>query len=154
MSMEIKEAPGMQVLSAARRLTIPQVRAEAAEVTARIAAEAERLGLSANGPWMFIARDLPRDGRTLFEVRFCLPVEGTAMVAGEFELATLKAAMVASAVYQGPLRSLFTKGYAPLVAAVEASRHAFSGESREVYHQWGRDGSGYQKIEIQFGLSR
>jgi len=152
--MDIKEAPGMQVLGVARRLTIPQVRAEAAKVTPRIAAEAARLGLSPSGPWTFIARDLPRDGRTLFDIRFCLPVDGTAAVTGEFELATLEPVMVASTLYYGPLRSLFTQGYAPLVAAIEASRHVFSGESREIYHQWGRDGSGYQKIEIQFGLAR
>jgi effector-binding domain-containing protein len=152
--MEIKEAPAMQVLAATRRLSIPQVRVEAAVLTAQVAAEAEARGLVTDGPWTFIAQNLPRDGRTPFDIRFCLPVAGAATAAGSFELLVLEPIMVASAIYHGPLRSLFTTGYAPLVAEIEVSRHAFSGESREIYHQWGREGSGYQKIEIQFGLSR
>ena len=153
--MEIKSTPAMRVLSVARRLAIPDVRTVAGPVTAAIAAEAERCGMVAAGPWTFVARNLPRDGKTLFDLRFCLPVNDDATHGGgDFALIDLEPIMVASAVYQGPLRSLFTKGYAPLVAEIENSRHVFSGESREVYHQWGRDGSGYQKIEIQFGLAR
>ncbi len=151
--MEIKETPGMRVLSAARRLTIPEIHSVAAELTPAIAAEAARCGMELAGPWTFIARNLPRDGKTAFDVRFCLPVSGGGAVPRSFELLDLEPIIVASATYQGPLRSLFSKGYAPLVAEIENSRHVFSGESREVYHQW-RDGARYQRIDIQFGLAR
>jgi effector-binding domain-containing protein len=153
--MEIKEVPAMRVLSAARRLSIRQIGAVAAELTVRMKADADRCGLKANGPWTFIARNLPTDGKTAFDMRFCLPIaDGAPVVAPEFELIELEDIVVASAVYQGPLRSLFTKGYAPLLDDIRHSHHAFSGESREIYHSWRNGGSGYQRIEIQFGLAR
>ena len=40
-----------------------------------------------------------------------------------------------------------------LVQAIELSRHTFSGESREIYHQWAGQGGRYHRIEIQFGLA-
>lgn len=153
--MQIKETPAMRVLCVERRLSIAEIGKTAGPVTAAMEAEAERCGMIVAGPWTFIAQNLPRDGKTLFDLRFCLPVNADAVYDGAaFALVDLEPIMAASAVYQGPLRSLFTKGYAPLVAEIENSRHVFSGESREVYHQWGRDGSGYQRIEIQFGLAR
>ena len=36
---------------------------------------------------------------------------------------------MATTVYQGSLRSLFTKGYAPLVEEIRSSRHEFSGRA-------------------------
>ena len=153
--MEIKETAAQRVLSCQRRLSIAEIRLVAAEVTPVIAAEAERLGLEVDGPWTFIAHGLPKDGHTKFDLRFCLPARGEAgAVDGDFDLLDLEPIMVAASTYQGPLRSLFTRGYRPLVTEIENSRHVFSGESREIYHDWGRDGAGYQKIEIQFGLSR
>ncbi len=153
--MEIKHVPVMRVLSAARHLSIRQIGSVAAELTPLIAADANRCGLVANGPWTFVAHDLPKDGKTEFCLRFCLPVEtGAPNAEPEFDLIELEDAVMACTVYQGPLRSLFSKGYAPLVEEIGHSRHTFSGESREVYHLWKNGGSGYQKIEIQFGLAR
>jgi hypothetical protein len=153
--MQIKETAAMRVLSSHKRLSIAEIRQVAAEVTPAIAAEAARLGLLVDGPWTFVAHGLPKDGHTLFDLRFCLPVRGDAAgTDSAFELIDLEPIMVAASTYQGPLRSLFTKGYRPLVTEIENSRHIFSGESREIYHDWGHDGAGYQKIEIQFGLAR
>jgi len=153
--MDIKEVPVMRALSAARRLSIRQIAAVSAELTPRIEAECARCGLVASGPWTFVAQNLPKDGKTEFDIRFCLPVaDGAPTETPEFELIELDDIVVASTIYQGPLRSLFTKGYAPLIDEIKHSRHEFSGESREVYHAWRSGGSGYQKIEIQFGLAR
>ncbi len=153
--MDIKEVPAARVLSAARRLSIRQIAAVSAELTPRIEADCVRCGLVVNGPWSFVAQNLPKDGKTEFDIRFCLPVaDGTPAEEPEFEFVELEDIVVASAVYQGPLRSLFTKGYAPLIEDIRHSRYEFSGESREIYHSWRGGGSGYQKIEIQFGLAR
>ncbi|HEV2518156.1 MAG TPA: hypothetical protein VGV07_23095 [Devosia sp.] len=151
--MEIKETDAMLVLSASRRLTIAAVKQVSPEVTGDLDAEIARCGLEIAGPWVFVARHLPRDSKTEFELRFCRPVISTAGYDGLFAVERLEPIMVASAVHQGSMRTLFKQGYAPLVAAIEASRHAFSGESREVYHQWAGQGGRYHRIEIQFGLS-
>ena len=118
--MQIKETAALKVLSAQQRLSIPQIRQVAAELTPAIAAEAVRLGLVEDGPWTFIAHGLPKDGQTLFDLRFCLPVRGDASAADSpFELIELEPIMVAASTYQGPLRSLFTRGYRPLVTVIE-----------------------------------
>lgn len=143
----------MLVLSAGRRLTIPQIRPVGAEMTAQIDADIERCGLQVAGPWVFVARNLPRDGKTEFDIRFCRPVVSAEGYGGAFVVRQLEPIMVASALHQGPMRTLFTQGYAPLAGEVEFSRHAFSGESREIYHQWAGQGARYHRIEIQFGLA-
>lgn len=151
--MEIKETEPMLVLSAGRRLTIPQVKLAGAEITAAIEADIERCGLEVAGPWVFIGRNLPKDSKTEFDIRFCRPVVGATGYDGAFDVQQLEPIMVAYAVHQGPMRTLFTQGYAPLVQEIELSRHAFSGESREIYHQWNGHDAKYHRIEIQFGLA-
>lgn len=106
------------------------------------------------GPWIFIAQNLPRDGKTLFDWRICLPIERPAAYAGRFDLLHLEPIIAASAHHRGSLRTLFSKGYGPLVSEIEQSRYIFSGESREVYHDWRGPESSYHLIEIQFGLAR
>lgn len=151
--MDIKETEPLLVLSAARRLTIPQIRSIAAEITSEIDADVGRRGLTICGPWTFIAHRLPRDGKTMFDIEFCRPVASADGYDGAFAVRRLEPIMVASAVHQGPMRTLFTQGYAPLVRDIELSRYAFSGESREIYHQWAGQGGRYHRIEIQFGLA-
>ena len=151
--MEIKETEPMLVLSATRRLTIPEVRQVSPELTGRIDAEIGRCGFGMAGPWVFISHHLPRDSRTAFDIRFCRPVANVDGYDGPFEVQQLEPIMVASTLHQGSMRTLFTQGYAPLVQAIEFSRHTFSGESREIYHQWAGQGARYHRIEIQFGLA-
>jgi hypothetical protein len=151
--MHIKETDAMRVLSVTRRLTIPQVKTESAALAPVIEAEMDRAGLAPAGPWIFIAQNLPRDAKTHFDWRICRPVTGGDDYRGTLDLIDLEPIMVASALHQGPMRSLFTQGYAPLVTAIEMSRHNFSGESREIYHRWTGQGARYHEIEIQFGLA-
>lgn len=151
--MLIKETDAMRVLSIAQRLTIPETRAASAALAPVIEAEIERAGLAPAGPWIFIAQNLPKNAKTAFDWRICRPVTGSKSYCGNLDLIELEPIMVASALHQGPLRSLFTQGYAPLVAEVEMSRHNFSGESREIYHRWAGQGARYHEIEIQFGLA-
>ncbi|MAA98857.1 MAG: hypothetical protein CMN87_16450 [Stappia sp.] len=152
--MKIHPTEDMRVLSIARRLTIPDVGSAAADLSTVIEAERQRAGLAAAGPWTFIAHGLPRDGKTAFDWRICLPVAGTAAYEGPLDILHLEPVMVASAVHLGPLRTLFTQGYAPLLRAIGDTRHHLSGQSREVYHDWRGGKAGYNRIEIQFELSR
>ncbi|HEV7304826.1 GyrI-like domain-containing protein [Ensifer sp.] len=151
--MHIKETDAMRVLSVARQLTIPQVKTESAVLAPAIEAEMDRAGLKPAGPWIFIAQNLPKDAKTPFDWRICRPVTGGDDYRGNLDLIELEPVMVASARHQGPMRSLFTQGYAPLITAIEMSRHNFSGESREIYHRWAGQGARYHEIEIQFGLA-
>ena len=151
--MLIKETGAMRVLSIARRLTIPDVKNESAALAPVIEAEIERTGMTPAGPWIFIAQNLPKNAKSRFDWRICRPVTGGGDYRGELELIDLEPIMVASALHQGPMRSLFTQGYAPLVEEIEMSRHNFSGESREIYHRWAGQGARYHEIEIQFGLA-
>ena len=119
----------------------------------RIDADIKRLGLTPSDPWIFVSHNLPKDGKTLFDWHCCRPIAKPVSYDGAFELLHLEPIMVAAQVYQGPIRTLFTQGYAPLIKAIELSRHEFSGESRELYHDYSGPKAGYHKIEIQFGLA-
>lgn len=152
--MKIHPTEDMHVLSIARRLTIPEVASAAAELSSEIEAERQRAGLAAAGPWTFIAQNLPRDGKTAFDWRICLPVADADAYDGPLEVRHLEPIMVAAAVHLGPVRTLFTRGYAPLLRAIGETRHHLSGQSREVYHDWRGGKAGYNRIEIQFELSR
>ena len=152
--MNIIETQDMWVLSASRRISIRDAATVSAELSPAMMTEVDELGLTTSGPWVFIAHGLPRDGKTPFDWRICLPIQRPAAYAGRFELMHLEPIIVASALHRGSLRTLFSKGYGPLVSEIERSRHVFSGESREVYHDWRGPGSPYHLIEIQFGLAR
>lgn len=152
--MQIKETPNMRVLSVRRRIAIPEVRTAAAQLAPAIEAEVSRSSMNVVGPWIFISHGLPKDGRTLFDWRICRPVARTPVYSGAFDLLHLEPVMVAASLYRGQLRTLYTHGYAPLIAAVETARHEFSGESREIYHDWHGEKSERNRIEIQFVLRR
>ncbi|THV19830.1 hypothetical protein [Peteryoungia ipomoeae] len=152
--MEIKETPDLWVLRKKKRLRIPDVKQYAAEYAAKIDAEITDAGLEIDGPWLFISRNLPKDSKTFFDWEICRPVKKTERYEGKLELVHLEPIMVATKVHQGSLRTLFTKGYAPLIAEMDMSRYIYSGESREIYHGWNGPGAPYHHIEIQFGLAR
>ena len=80
--------------------------------------EVLRAGLAAAGPWTFLAQNLPRDGKTAFDWRICPPVASAGAYDGPLEVLHLEPIMVASAVHLGPIRTLFTQGYAPLLRAI------------------------------------
>lgn len=152
--MNIIETPDMWVLCMRRRLRIPEIRQAATELAPIIEGAIGDYGLTVAGPWIFIAHGLPKDGRTPFDWQICRPVESPEGYGGTVELRHLEPTIVASRIHQGSLRTLFTQGYAPLVAEIELSRHVFSGESREVYHGWNGPGAACHRIEIQFELAR
>lgn len=152
--MDIKETPDLWVLRAKRHLRIPDIKQAAIECTPQIEKQIAESGLKVGGPWLFISYDLPKDSKTFFDWEICRPVEKPERYDGTMELHHLEPIIVASKVHQGSLRTLFTRGYAPLVAEIELSRHIFSGESREIYHSWNGPGAAYHNIEIQFGLAR
>ncbi len=112
--MNIVETDAMRVIGIARRITIPDVRHAAAELTPRIEAEIVRARLKPAGPWIFIAQDLPKDARTVFDWRICRPVECGENYRGVLDLIDLEPIMVALPLHRAPMRSLFTQGYAPL----------------------------------------
>ncbi|WP_180899487.1 hypothetical protein [Martelella soudanensis] len=154
--MKIIETDAFKGLVATRHLTIRDVKTTAAELSPKIENEAAACGLAIAGPWIFIAQNLPHDGKTLFDWTICCPVTEPAGYShhGAFALRDFEPIMVATHTYQGTTRGLFTKGYAPLVEEISVSRHIFSGESREIYHAWNGHKAGYHRIEIQFGLAR
>ncbi|MAM12411.1 MAG: hypothetical protein CML23_18565 [Rhizobiaceae bacterium] len=154
--MKIVETDAFWALTGKRFLAIRDVKAAAATLSPEIESEAAEYGLAMAGPWVFVARNLPQDGKTRFHWTICYPVRKPEDYnhAGRFELSRFEPIMVATRTYQGTMRGLFTQGYAPLVEEIRFSRHDFSGESREIYHKWNGAKAGYHRIEIQFGLAR
>jgi effector-binding domain-containing protein len=151
--MQIKRARDMWVLRLERTLRIPEIGQAAAELAPLIDGQIGAAKLQVDGPWVFISHGLPKDSETPFNWAICRPVIKPDRYDGAIELRHLPSITVASADYEGGLGSLFTKGYAPLLAEIEAAGHALSGESREIYHDWSAQGGAPHRIEIQFGLS-
>ena len=104
--MDVKETEAMVVLSASRRLTIAEIKRVSSEITGQIDAEIARGNLEVAGPWVFVARHLPRDSKTEFELRFCRPVRNADGYDGPFAVECLEPIMVASAMHQGSMRTL------------------------------------------------
>ncbi|MCK5932022.1 MAG: hypothetical protein KAG89_07590 [Fulvimarina manganoxydans] len=152
--MEIKETQDLWVLRERSCLRIPDVKKSAAKYAVPIEDQIMQAGLVIDGPYLFISHNLPKDSKTFFDWEICRPVKKTERYEGKIELAHLEPIMVASKVHQGSLRTLFTKGYASLIAELDMSRYIYSGESREIYHDWKGPGASYHNIEIQFGLVR
>ncbi|WP_114195256.1 hypothetical protein [Edaphovirga cremea] len=152
--MDIKETPDLWVLCEKRRLRIPDIKQCVPECAEAIEKQILEAGLEIDGPWLFISRNLPKDSKTFFDWEICRPIKRPEHYDGKLELVHLEPIMVASKVHQGSLRTLFTKGYAPLVAEIDMSHYAYSGESREIYHDWNGSEARYNNIEIQFGLVR
>ncbi|MGV8955233.1 MAG: hypothetical protein ACOH2M_29325 [Cypionkella sp.] len=152
--MEIKATEAMRVIYCERRIALPQVPTTSAEVSPLIEGEIARCAMQIAGPWVFIAHNLPKESKTLFNLRICRPVRFEGPYDGPATMLDLEPIMVASALHQGSIRTLFTQGYAPLLAEIDRSRHVHSGESREIYHAWNGAKAKYHSIEIQFGLAR
>lgn len=150
--MDIKKTDPVTVLSAERTLTIPDIASVSAELCPAMEKDAERCGLVVSGPWTFVSRGLPQDAHTAFRIEFCLPVSTRGAYDGEYTLRTLEPIRCASRPHNGPLGTLFSDGYGPLLQAAQAAGHVFSGESREIYHHWNGPDAADNVIEIQFGL--
>lgn len=144
--MEIHVTGTMTVLSRTRRLNVSQISQEAALVYGELHAEADARGFAVNGPAVFVARSMPQDAHTLFEIDFCLPVAGE-------DLHTLPPLRCARLIYEGPLDNLFVQGYQPLLQSMADKGLTPSGESREVYHAWYGPESNDNRIEVQIGVA-
>lgn len=144
--MELHITPPLAVLSCRRRLRLPEIGLHAPRVYADLHARARSRGFAADGPPVFVARDMPTDAQTLFDMDFCLPVKGG-------DLPLLPPLRCARAIHEGPLAGLFVRGYQPLLQAIALAGLRMSGESREVYHAWHGPESPDNRIEIQIGLA-
>jgi len=150
--LEIKKTDFITVLSAERTIAIPAIATVSAEVCSALMEDAGRHGLMVNGPWTFVSHNLPRDNHTAFRVEFCLPVSAGSAYQGRYALRVLEPILCASRHHQGPLQSLFSGGYGPLLQEVKTTGYALSGESREIYHRWQGPDAADNHIEVQFGL--
>jgi hypothetical protein len=144
--MEIHTTQAVPALSRRCRLTVAEIGARAETACAELHMQAQARGLSVNGPPVFVARGMPQDAHTAFDIDFCLPVAG-------IDLPLLPALHCARQVYQGPLAGLFVHGYRPLLQAMAEAGLRPSGESREVYHAWHGPDSAANRIEIQIGIA-
>lgn len=150
--MEIKRTDPVTVLSAERMSTLADIASLSAELCPALTQDAERHGLVANGPWIFVSYNLPKDGQSPFRIEFCLPVSANSAYQGRYALKTLRSIDCAAAHHKGPLQTLFSEGYGPLLQEISTAGHELSGESREVYHRWSGPDGADNRIEIQFGL--
>ncbi|HFG1603930.1 TPA: hypothetical protein ACGFXT_003509, partial [Vibrio cholerae] len=154
--MELKTTHVGKVLTIERYLSIPEVGPESIVCCAKAHDTAKSLGLSIEGPWHFISFGIPRDTKTQFQVKFCLPVSGTSneLQSQDIKFEFLGPFYCASRSFQGNLNQLFELGYKPLVEEINNLNSTYTGESREVYHAWEGPESESNIVEIQFGLFR
>lgn len=151
--MHTKIVERMTVMYAVQELTIPEVRTYGEKYGSEIMAEAQKYGLRAAGPWVFISYNLPKNGKDRYRTEFCLPIAtAEGYFGGRFPVRSLSGFPCACAEYTGKLRQLFTKGYQPLVREIIAAKMNFTGESREVYHDWIGPNSPDNRIELQIGI--
>lgn len=143
--MNIHTTEAMTALQRKVRMTIPQIGEQAAQAYESMRAEAQARQLVVNGPSIFVARSMPQDAHTEFELTFCLPVKGN-------DLPILPAFCCACFIFEGPLDRLFTHGYQTLLRSIEDAGLTPSDESREVYHEWYGPESDKNRIEIQIGV--
>lgn len=84
--MKLAETEDMWGLSCAWRLTIPEIKTAAAELCPAIDADVKRAGMVAQEPWIFVAENLPKNGKTQFNWRCCRPVAELLDYQAPFEL--------------------------------------------------------------------
>lgn len=82
-----------------------------------------------------------------------MPVTEAMNESGDVKVQELKAVRCLSSLYEGGMRSLFTKGYAPLVKRFKSEAMPVTGESRELCHGWNGSSASDNRIEIQFILA-
>lgn len=150
--METKQTHDIPVIFISKQLCLSDIGAFAAEQTPLLFTEIARHQLGISGPCIFVYYQVPQDAHSLFTLDICIPISRTDPYTGNFPIKTLAPLDCAIRHYQGPLADLFNVGYAPLIAEIQQSDRAFSGESRELYHLWESPESGNNQIEIQFGL--
>ncbi|WP_244473217.1 GyrI-like domain-containing protein [Escherichia coli] len=143
--MKIHTTETRTVLRRTARLTIPQIGEQAAQAYESMRAEAKARQLVINGPAIFVARSMPKDAHTEFELAFCLPVDGD-------DLPILPAFRCACFMFEGSLDRLFSHGYQKLLCSMADVGLTLSTESREVYHEWHGPESDKNRIEIQIGV--
>lgn len=97
--MELHTTAPVSVLRRRHRLSLDAVGTQAVQAYADLHTEAQARGLTVNGPPIFAAWGLPQDAHTLFDLDFCLPVEGAA-------LPVLPVLHCARRVYEGRLASI------------------------------------------------
>lgn len=151
--MEIKTTEALRVAYIEDFLTIADIRERSRTLGARIYDEVQKQQAGTSGGWVFIAHNLPKNGKTKFRIQFCLPVTEVMNESGDVKVQELKAVRCLSSLYEGSMRSLFTKGYAPLVNRLKSEAMPVTGESRELYHSWNGPSASDNRIEIQFMLA-
>ncbi|EOZ3812830.1 hypothetical protein [Citrobacter youngae] len=151
--MQIKVQDELYVAYVRHILCIPEVAKYSVDAQKIIELELTKQGVEINNKWIFISYNLPKNGKTKYKMDFCLIVDEHAQTAGEMSVQKLDKVTCASICYNGPLRSLFTQGYAPLLKSIVDEKLILTNESREVYHIWNGPSAKDNQIEIQFILA-
>ncbi|MBK9577974.1 MAG: GyrI-like domain-containing protein [Fibrobacterota bacterium] len=133
--MQIKTVDPLTVVHSCQELLIREVGEASASILAQIQGEVDRAGIKPCGSWIFIHHDLPKNGSDKHVVEFCLPVDLPQGVTLGFPTRKLAAFPCAWTLYQGAMRSFFTRGVQPLVKEMKEAGLSISSESREVYHR-------------------
>ncbi|MCF6692627.1 hypothetical protein NGI08_21750 [Klebsiella michiganensis] len=148
--MEIKVQDELYVAYVSNVLCIPEVSKYSVAAQKIIAAELKKQDIKVDNKWVFISYNLPKNGKEKYKIEFCLIVDERAQAAGSMSIKKLDKVSCVSGCYCGSLRSLFTKGYAPLLNNIRAGKIKLTNESREIYHIWNGPLAKDNQIEIQF----
>lgn len=151
--MQIKVQDELYVAYVSNMLCIPEIAKYSIDAQKTIESELKKQNIKVDNKWIFISYNLPKNGKTKYKIDFCLIVDEQAQAAGAVSVKKLNKVSCVSSCYTGPLRSLFTQGYAPLLKDIVAGKIMLTNESREVYHFWNGPSAKDNQIEIQFILA-
>ncbi|WP_257452050.1 hypothetical protein [Archangium lipolyticum] len=152
--MSFKVVPPMTVIAASEFLSVPEIGKWGEKLTPIMMAELERYGLTTTGPWIFISYGRDGDPSRRFRHDYCVPVANPDRYKGAFAVRTLDPFPCFFTLHTGPLsEESLRAGYGGVVEAITRARREFSGESREVWHEWTSADSASTSFEIQIGVT-
>lgn len=151
--MIVKTVPPIQMVSITRRLPPDQVPAVAPEMISKLREAAASLGLTPDGPRMFLYSGFTSP-EAPFDVEFAQPVSGMPGEPAEMPEAqprTTAPFKCLAATHHGSLATIMDT-WGALQAEIARAGHVVTGQSREVFVRYGGFEHAENETEIQIGI--
>lgn len=149
MDFTIKQVPALVLLSAHKRLTIPEIPAFAQQVTPQLYAKAHALGLELAGPETYLYHF---DKDCSMELDIGLPIKEEAKGSPEpFQFLNAPAFKCVSCVYRGSMKGIGA-AWDELTHHCGEKKYKLTPENREVYLKWVAFDSAENETDLQRGV--
>jgi len=150
--LEKKEVAAIPVISLSTSATINTIMDAIGVLPDEIMQECQELGIEPMGPFVFVYRGCDGNKDTAFELEMAIPVKADLSYSGKYQFKTLEAFQFVEQRYTGPISEIESKGYVPLMAAMQEQGLLPGSVSREVYSNWVEPESAENIVELQIGI--